>query len=347
MDISVLPKATLMVIGLMWIYSFFSIAKWETNEVIQQDVVSYYSYLPAVIIYHDLSFEFADEVIDGKEIKIWYHEAPNGRRVQKMTMGLSLFYLPSFLVAHAYATLFDEEPNGYSWPYELMISLGGLLFGLLGLFYLGKVLLIFFSPLVTAISMGVIAMGTNLFHYAVVEGCMSHVYSFCLFTAFIHYFLIWNESGTKKNSLVLGLLYGLIILVRPSNGIIILLPLLYGVLGVDSMRLRLKMLWERKNVIILAGLLSLLVLSPQLIYWKMITGSWLYYSYPTESFYFSNPHVLEGLMGFRKGWLIYTPVMALSLIGISMLRGSLGKFTTPILVFFALNCYIIFSWWYE
>jgi len=182
-----LPRATIVVIGLIWLLSFVSIGKWETNEVIQQDVISYYSYLPAAFIYHDLTFQFVDELVDGEEIRVWHHEAPNGSRVQKMTMGLSVFYLPTFLIAHAYTTMFDEEPNGYSRPYGLMISLGALVFGLLGIFFLSKVLLLYFSPLVTAISISVIALGTNLFYYVVAEGCMSHVYSFFLFAAFIHY----------------------------------------------------------------------------------------------------------------------------------------------------------------
>ena len=339
-----LSNAAILVVGFVWLHYFLSIGKWETKEVIQQDIISYYSYLPAAIIYNDLTFQFNEEIMRDEEIRIWYQEAPNGNRVQKMTMGLSIFYLPSFLIAHIYASFFDN-PSGYSWPYEFMISFGGLVFGIMGLIYLARVLLRYFSPFVTSISVFVIAMGTNLFYYAVAEGCMSHVYSFFLFAAFLYHFLMWDRAPSMKSTIVLGIIFGLICLVRPSNVVIILIPVLYGVTGMGSLRSRLALIWYRKNYILMGTIITLIVVSPQLIYWKMITGSWLYYSYPNGPFYFSNPHIYEGLLGYRKGWLVYTPVMIFSLIGLFLLRPRLNDFFIPVIVFFAANIFVVFSWW--
>ena len=341
---NMLPKLTILVIGSVWLYSFLSIAKWETKEVIQQDVISYYSYLPAAFIYNDLTFQFDDEIIGDKEIRIWSNIAPNGNRVQKMTMGLSIFYLPLFLVAHIYASFFDN-PSGYSWPYEFMISLGGLVYGILGLIYVASVLLRYFSQFVASVSVFVIALGTNLFYYVVADGCMSHVYSFFLFAAFIYHFLIWNESPSKKSTIILGLIFGLICLVRPSNAVIMLIPVLYSVTGLDSLRARLSLIWNRRSYILLAAIIFLIIVSPQLIYWKIITGSWFYYSYPNESFYFLNSHIYEGLFSFRKGWSVYTPVMIFSLAGLLLLRSNLSDYLFPLIAFLAVNLFVVFSWW--
>ena len=339
-----LPKLTVTVIATIWLFTFLSVAKWKKKEVIQQDIISYYSYLPAAIIYQDLTFRFDKEVARDKEIRIWTHQAPNGGRVQKMTMGLSFFYLPSFLVAHIYASLFDN-PSGYSWPYEFMISFGALVFATLGLIYLSRVLLRYFSPVITSVSVMAIALGTNLFYYVVAEGCMSHVYSFFLFAAFMHYFLIWNESPSGKSSAVLGLIFGLICLVRPSNALIILIPALYGVKSLSSLQARLSFMWHSRKHILMAAIIFAFVISPQLIYWKWITGSWVYYSYSNESFFFSNPHIFEGLFGYRKGWLLYTPIMTLSLVGLFLLKSRLSDHLLPIIIFLTVNFFVVFSWW--
>ena len=57
------------------------------------------------------------------------------------------------------------------------------------------------------------------------------------------------------------------------------------------------------------------------------------------------PKIIDGLFSFRKGWLIYTPMMAFALVGIFMLKGALKKTQLPIILFFIINLYITFSWW--
>jgi hypothetical protein len=84
---------------------------------------------------------------------------------------------------------------------------------------------------------------------------------------------------------------------------------------------------------------------PQLLYWKMVTGEWLYYSYGDERFFFSHPYVFETLFSFRKGLFIYTPLMLFALWGLIILRKRLPQFSLAIWTFTALNIYIISSWW--
>lgn len=69
--------------------------------------------------------------------------------------------------------------------------------------------------------------GSNLFYYRVGELSMSHVYSF----AFVAGFLLFAKRRIKKlstsNLLLASLFLGIIILIRPVNGIIVLfLPFL-------------------------------------------------------------------------------------------------------------------------
>jgi hypothetical protein len=84
---------------------------------------------------------------------------------------------------------------------------------------------------------------------------------------------------------------------------------------------------------------------PQLLYWKYTTGAWLFYSYGDERFFFLRPAIADGLFSYRKGWLLYTPIMVLALAGIPPLRKRLPAAFWPVLLFTVLNIYIVLSWW--
>jgi hypothetical protein len=81
------------------------------------------------------------------------------------------------------------------------------------------------------------------------------------------------------------------------------------------------------------------------LYWHHISGRLFFYSYDDESFYFLNPHVWEGLFGFRKGFFVYAPVMLLMLPGFYFSFKNSMPFAWPALLFFLFNAYVVFSWW--
>jgi hypothetical protein len=57
--------------------------------------------------------------------------------------------------------------------------------------------------------------------------------------------------------------------------------------------------------------------SLQLIYWKLTTGRWLYYSYEEgEKVRLFAPYLIPVLFSFKKGWLVYTPLMIFSILGL-------------------------------
>ena len=75
--------------------------EWENPiRIIQDDVHLYYIYLPAVFVYHDLSFGFFLKEPDYQS-KFWLPGHPEtGVRIPKMSMGMAMVYAPFFLFAH-------------------------------------------------------------------------------------------------------------------------------------------------------------------------------------------------------------------------------------------------------
>lgn len=320
---------------------------WEKqHRVIEWDVHSYYAYLPAGWIYKDIHLTKSDYRFDKHDWLFWPNQTAEGKNVIKTTMGLAVLYAPFFVVAHSIANLSEYAENGRSEPYKLLLLLSAIFYLMIGLDYLKKILLHYkFSDTQTAITILLIGLGTNLTAYASQSAPMSHVYSFFLFSVFIYYTIRWFEFQTIKNTLIIGFIIGLISLVRPTNIIIALFFVFYSISSLADFKDRILFFKKKFPVLLLILPAFFLVWVPQFIYWKISSGSYLYDSYPDERFFFNDPKILKGLFGFRKGWLIYTPMMAFALAGVFLLKGELKKIRLPIVLFFMINIYITFSWW--
>jgi len=188
-----------------------------------------------------------------------------------------------------------------------------------------------------------VVLATNLMYYVISEPGMTHVYNFGLISAFIYFSLKWVEKPELKNTIIFGLLAGIIVLIRPVNILVGLFPALIGITSFKQLGYRIIYNWK---MILVAGIAAILVLVPQMLYWKMQTGQLLFNSYMDQGkFYFIQPQIINGLFSFRKGWLIYTPVMIFGLAGFIWLRKRSPELFLPTLVFVIVNIYVVYSWW--
>jgi len=322
-----------------------NLKQWGDNKIIDNDVTQYYAYFPATVIYHDWKFQFTHDLPSDFEGRIWLLNTPEGKPVLKMTMGLSVLWLPFETLAHIYAKLSHYRADGYSKPYSVAIFISALFYLALGLYFFRKMLLKYFSEVVTGIVLLLVVVGTNLMYYVISEPGMSHVYNFTIFILFLYSVQKWLNKPSWINSVVFGLLTGLIILIRPANITVLVIPVLWGINNWKGILERFRWLFLNWKFLTLAILFSLLVISPQVLYWKVATGHWIYYSYQNEGFFFSNPHIIDGLFSYRKGWLVYTPVMAFAVLGFLFLKKYVESAVWAIGVTLALSVYVIFSWW--
>jgi hypothetical protein len=317
----------------------------DPNQIVVDDVVLYYEYLSAAVIYKDLSFSFSKTDPDFFRNKIWTQGTAKGRTVGKMTMGMALLYSPFIIAAHALAGPLGYPADGYSNPYRVALIISSFVFAMAGLFLLAIFLRKYFARGAVAITILALGLGTNLYFYTTINPAMSHAYSFFFFTFFILMTDRWVSEPGWKNTLLLGLAGGIIVLVRPSNLIIFILVPLWQVDSFPALKERFKLFAREFTKVIAVGFLVVLVFLPQVFYWKYSTGSFFHYSYGEEKFFFNDPVFLKGLFSYRKGWLVYTPVMVFSLLGMIVLYIKYRKLFWPVAVFTFINMYIIWSWW--
>ena len=318
----------------------------EPAAILRSDAANYYVYLPAGIVYRDWSLGFLERIPEAAGREVARIRLENGQLAIKMSLGLAVLHAPFFLLGHAVAAASDAWPaDGYSRPYAAAVVCGAIFYFALGLHLLGRVLAARFGERAAALTLALLAWGTNATYYLLREPAMSHGYSFCLFAAFVALTAAWHRRPGRVRALALGLVYGLVTLVRPTNGVVALVFLLWDVGGWADVKSKVVLLAGRMAELLLIPAAALLVWVPQFLYWHQVTGHWLHYSYVDEGFFFLRPRLLEVVAGFRKGWLVYTPAMVFALLGLGPLfRRHRGIFWA-VLVFLLANLYVVSSWW--
>jgi hypothetical protein len=345
-------RASPFVILLLYILGFLYLRhpgeKWD--RIINSDGKGYYGYLPAIFIYHDLSFGFienyearyypADKIVF-KEYRI---KTPGGT-VNKCFAGLAIAWLPFFLTAHLVSYIMGFEMDGYSILYQYSILIAALFYLWLGLFVLFRLLKRFnATDKQAAFVIFLVAIATNLPYYTIIEASMSHVFAFALITVFLYSVHRLLHDNRISWFVLSAISFAVIILIRPTNGLILLLVPFFSE-GWKNIRETLLLL-IRQPVILLAGIaFFLVIIAFQVIIWYIQTGHFIVYSYGSESFNFGDPQFFRLLFSYNRGWFVYTPAAFVSLIGFRGLYRDFKLRSLWVILFLVLFVYVASSWW--
>ncbi len=340
--------------------------KWQKPQAeatLSYDVCGYYYYLPAIFIYKDLKKVAFHEAIDAKyqpQGGGFYAALPstNGNLVMKYTSGMAIMYAPAFFIAHALAKPLGFPADGFSAPYQFAISFWSLLWSFVGLFYLRKLLLKLLSTTtnpqhtegVVATVLLLYVFTTNYLEYAAISSAMTHTYIFTLYTLMLWQTIKFYERPKMSIAASIGVLLGLAALARPTELIVVIVPVLWGVFDKKSIFDRVLFVKKHFPKYLVTAIIIGVLGSIQLIYWKWSSGHALYNSYGKEDWMeWGHPHILDGLFSSRRGWLVYTPIMLFSLIGFYHLYKKRRDLFWANFLFLLVFIYVSFAhniWWY-
>ena len=332
-------KWLLAFVACLFVTSYFHSGK-KINGVIWSDQEGYYIYLPAVFVhggFEDVPF------INGCTV---YETESGPKTFTKYTYGVALLQSPFFLAAHSIAPILGFERDGRSLPYIWSVIIAAIFYMLAGLALLKKLLheLNFSAFLSRVVPLGIL-LGTNLFYYTFRESGMSHVYSFFLFSTLIYASHRKSKSTALKWTILTTVPLALIILIRPTNAIAGLIPLLWGASLKDVFG-QLKAFLTDFRWISIFVLALVVVFLPQLFYWKSISGNFIHYSYGDEGFiYWNSPKILKVLLSPQNGWLVYSPIAFIGLAGIGIMLKNNMKGTLLPIATLSLATYVFGSWW--
>jgi hypothetical protein len=328
------------------VFTIVSQEQWnKDNGVIAADARGYYAYLPALFIHNDLKFENYEDYKIDKRYEVWVMEDESGTKYIKFTCGMSIMYSPFFLISHGLAESLGEEANGFSYPYKIGLVVSSIFYLFIALLFLSKLLLRYFEDRVVSICLLILFLATNLYVFETEFMTQSHGYSFALLTVFMYSCVKWLDAPKIKWAIWMGITGGLMFLIRPIDIIFLTFILLFNIKSLKDLTERFKLIWTYKLQALLFLGLFLLMIAPQLLYYKHIFGSFIYYSYTKEGFFFLSPHLFDTVFSYRNGWLVYSPVMILSLIGFFFVKRYSKEFSWFSPLAFLIYFYLISAWW--
>ena len=339
--------------------NLFFYPKWQKSggeATLSYDVCGYYYYLPAIFIYNDVKKVTFHEAIDAKyqpQGGGFYSALPstNGNLVMKYTSGMAVMYAPAFFMAHVLAAPLGFAADGFSAPYQFAISFWSLLWSFVGLWYLRKLLLkLNFTEGVVAAVLLLYVFTTNYLEYAAISSAMTHTYIFTLYTLMLWQTIKFYERPKMSIAASIGVCIGLAALARPTELIVVIVPVLWGVFDKKSLENRFVFIKNHFSKFLLTAVIIGVLGSIQLIYWKWSSGHFLYNSYGKEDWMeWGHPHIIDGLFSSRRGWLVYTPIMLFSLVGFYHLYKKRRDLFWANFLFILLFIYVSFAhniWWY-
>lgn len=349
-----ISKYTFLVVSLWFLWE---LANHFPNNVLSWDVYGAYLHLPANFIYKDPFLtdwswiERMNEQYNSTPsyYQFWY--ADTGNQVIKYPLGFAVIYAPFFFLAHWLAPSLGYAQDGFSAPYQWFIIAGHCFYVLLGLWVARKVLLHFFSEKITALLLILLFVGTNLFFTTTTMVAMPHGHLFLFYALILWYTIQWHKTPNIKNSVLLGLSIGFAALIRATEILVVLIPLLWNVNSKASWNQKWQLIKAQKKHIFILVIVVVLVGAIQLIYYKLATGKFFIDAYNNagEGFDFFRPHTLDFLFSARKGWLVYTPIFIFSFWGFWLMWKQKHFGALALFVFSVLNIYLLSSWtcwWY-
>ena len=316
----------------------------ELSNVISSDGRGYYAYLPAFFLHGN--FGKTSKVERGcyvNEIEqLYLYKDKNGAFYNKYFPGVAVLQLPFFLIAYFISFIRGLSLDGYNSTFLFFNYLGGLVYSVLGFLIYYKFVKKFYSNfnhLNWVIS--IVCVSTPILFYSLNTTSLSHLFSFCLFGLFGLQIMNLNQKITQGRLLFLGILLGLIFLIRPTNSIVIfIIPFLLG----DKTQLKIivkTFLNLKKSVLFYIGFLS--VSSILFFVWKWQSGSWIIWPYSGEGFNFFYPQIIECLFSFRTGLFLHTPIIILALFGILLIKNKYQIISW--FLYFSIVVWVLSSWW--
>ncbi len=349
---SIQPLYIFLSIGIVCLFAFWlSIPLPRVdNQLIGSDGVGYYAYLPSLLLDGDLNFtdEYAYFYSYDTEhlANVLKDMTPRGLPKNQWSIGPALLWMPFFLLAHVLALILNLIPgvhiltDGMGYWYQSFVLSGSILYGVFAIILSYDFVRLFVSERSGWTSVVLIATAGNLIYYMTAEPYMSHTTSAFMSAIF---FLAWahlaNEQSARKPAL-LGAIAGGMALVRPQDGLFLLLPFVADIIqGLYQWR-------KLAEGGLIAAASALVVFSPQLFVWHALYGSFLHsgYSYSGGTFSWTNPKLFKVLFSAYRGLFIWHPVFLLSVIGLIFAYRRNRSVSLACLIGFLIQWYVISSW---
>ena len=290
------PAAWLALAGLLFVLAL------TFKPVIENDGIGYFSYLHTLVVDHDLDFTNEYQAVRTEHVGYYplliQSRTSTGMLADYFPVGAAIVSLPVYLVTLALHP--SGEPQ-FGPPFSVTLTLVSLLMGLLALVLAYRLASAIITPRPALIGVAAAALATPFIYYLVYEPSYSHTFSACAVGAFLY---VWWWRRDRRSALgwfALGVLGGLMGLIRYQDGPLLLIGLL------DKPR----RWWHLLPF--LAGVL--VAFAPQLPIDQVLFGSLLPARPAGQDLQFLPGHYLDVLFSSFHGLFSWSPILLLAVAG--------------------------------
>ncbi|MDI6783052.1 MAG: glycosyltransferase family 39 protein, partial [bacterium] len=320
------------------------------------DGVGYYIYLRSAVFDHDIDFANDFLLFPDSPLSQFVTPTATGKLANPFSVGPAIFWLPFFLLAHVLTLLANflgaQIPvNGISGIYTNFVVFASLVYGFIGIYLCYRFCQKYFANWISLIAVISIWLATFLIYYFIYEPFYSHTISMFIVTLFFYYWDTTRQpTRTVRQWLILGIISGLMLLVRWQNGIFMLIP------AIESLLRYLQLIKEKSKTTLfhlLTGnigflILVFLVALPQLIAWKIIYGHYIVVPVGKWFIQWDKPHISEILFSSRNGLFTWSPITLFATLGLFWFYRKDRKLTLYFALGFLAMLYVnsvVVEWW--
>lgn len=333
-------------------------------RVALSDEVQYYAYLRSVYFDSDLDFrneyehfaavgrQFGDEAVANALLR---EDAVNpnpatGLLRNVAPVGSAILWAPGFILADLGVILANTlgatiPRDGFSRPYIVAACFMTALYSLIGLQLTYRLARRLSGRTPALVASLVVFLASPLVFYTFIAMPWSHAPGFFLFALFLSLWLPGlphEERRSLGRWLLLGLIGGLMVMTREQLGLLLIMPALAGL--VSYWRLGREGRWRP-----VAGLLGrhlafvgalALAITPQLLAYQILNGRPAPSSTVGSKLIWSSPNFLNTLIDPGRGAFLWSPVLALGLLGLIWLGRNHALLAALLLAGFLAQTYI-------
>jgi hypothetical protein len=299
-----------------------------TPRIYSSDEIQYFAYLRSAWFDRDLSFEneyryFYDRGVarsDGFHETFLERTTDTGRRLNFGTIGCAILWAPFYAAGHLTATLTGAPQDGYSKPYLAAVAYGSAVYGFLALVIAIR----------CAARLGLdgvpaglaVWLGTPLLFYMYVAPPFSHACSAFTVALFTYVWLRIRDNWSPSGMAALGAAGALMAMTREQDVFFVAGPALdFGLWALGNSQ----SLKPKAQSLFAAAACFVIVYTPQLIAYKILNGHFGPHSSVANKMKWYAPHALQVLFSPEHGYVIWTPLAALAILGLLVplaVRGS-------------------------
>lgn len=345
------PKIHLIIFSAILLISIFLLLgrSYKTGSAIGGDAVYYYASLRSIVVDKDLDFKnefeyFYNQIspfTGNRKIPfILPKNAQTDRFPTKYPIGSAIFLIPPFLITHGILISLQSlglgiTTDGYNIFYQTSAALGSLFYAFAGallIYSLGKKI---FEPKIAFLGTLFIWLATPLIYYMTMEPLTSQPLSFFCVSAFIYLWYTTRNNRKIYQWIVLGIIGGLMTMVRYQDSLFLLLPLISNLKRLPA---------------ILPKLIFFFIFAGSIIAIQLSTNNYLYGSpfrtgegdagFP----YLTSPKILYTLFSFERGLFVWSPILGFASIGLYWFIKKFKLIGGLLLFLFLLQVYVVSSW---